>query len=97
MQKILESTKQEGLNLRLHHVGYAVASITDYVETFVTPFFQPESISAIVEDPIQQVRVVFVKLPGGVMDLIEPMVNTSPIHQILKRDVVPEEIIAGQR
>jgi methylmalonyl-CoA/ethylmalonyl-CoA epimerase len=85
MQEILRPGDKEELDLRLHHVGYAVENITDYLAKFITPLFRPQSVSAIVEDPIQRVRVAFVQLPGGVVELVEPMGADNPIHQILKR------------
>jgi methylmalonyl-CoA/ethylmalonyl-CoA epimerase len=85
MQDVLRPEDEDELDLRLHHVGYAVESITDYLAKFLTPLFRPESVSEIVEDPIQKVRVAFVQLPGGVVELIEPTEAGSPIQQILER------------
>ena len=73
------------LDLRIHHVGYAVESITEYLDKFLAPIFRPRSVSPIVEDPIQRVRVVFVELPGGLLELIEPTDASSPVQQIVKR------------
>jgi methylmalonyl-CoA/ethylmalonyl-CoA epimerase len=85
MQDTVRSADNDALDLRLHHVGYAVENIADYLAKFLNPLFRPQSVSVIVEDPIQRVRVAFVQLPGGVVELVEPMGTASPIHQILKR------------
>jgi methylmalonyl-CoA/ethylmalonyl-CoA epimerase len=75
----------DDLDLRIHHVGYAVQSITEYLDTFLAPIFQPRSISPIIDDPLQRVRVAFVELPGGRLELIEPTDAGSPAHQIVQR------------
>jgi len=71
--------------LRMHHVGYAVHSISEYLERYVSPLLEPQAVSPIIEDPIQRVRIAFVTLPGGSLELIEPTGADSPIQQILSR------------
>lgn len=71
--------------LRMHHVGYAVHSISEYLERYVSPLFEPQTVSPIVEDPIQRVRIAFVTVPGGLLELIEPTGTDSPVQQILSR------------
>jgi methylmalonyl-CoA/ethylmalonyl-CoA epimerase len=83
-ERVGESDRDE-LDLRIHHVGYAVESIAGYLERFLTPVFRPRSVSPVVEDPIQKVRVAFVELPGGLLELIEPTDASSPVQQIIKR------------
>jgi glyoxalase/bleomycin resistance protein/dioxygenase superfamily protein len=70
--------------VRFHHVGYAVTSISDYLESFFVPLFTPIEVSPIVEDSVQRVRVAFATLTGGeVIELIEPMDDSSPVSQYL--------------
>jgi methylmalonyl-CoA/ethylmalonyl-CoA epimerase len=70
--------------LRFDHVGYAVASISAYLEDFFIPLFQPIAVSPIVEDPIQRVRIAFATLAEGErIELIEPMEESSPINAFL--------------
>jgi methylmalonyl-CoA/ethylmalonyl-CoA epimerase len=69
----------------MHHVGYAVESITEYLKNYLSPLFEPQAVSPMIEDPIQQVRIVFVTLPGGLLELIEPTSSDSPVRQILNR------------
>jgi methylmalonyl-CoA/ethylmalonyl-CoA epimerase len=73
------------LKLRLHHVGYAVADIATYLKDYIVPLFQPKTVTEIVEDPIQRVRIAFVQVPGGSLELIEPMSPDSPVQKILSR------------
>jgi methylmalonyl-CoA/ethylmalonyl-CoA epimerase len=71
--------------LRLDHIGYAVANIRDYLEAFFVPLFRPIAVSAIVEDPLQRVRVAFATLAGGErIELIEPMGDSSPVSKIVE-------------
>jgi methylmalonyl-CoA/ethylmalonyl-CoA epimerase len=70
--------------VRFHHVGYAVASIQAYLEDFLLPLMQPESVTSPVADPIQRVRVCFVHMQGGtVIELVEPLDEHSPVREIV--------------
>lgn len=71
--------------LALDHIGYAVADIEDYATKFLLPLFGPASVSPVVEDPLQQVRIAFVTLKGGVrIELIQPLGESSPVNNILR-------------
>ena len=71
----------------LHHIGYIVASIKDAAENFA------QSIGAlwdgkIVHDPIQSVRVTFLRSgldTDPLVELVEPMGNESPVIEFLRR------------
>ncbi len=71
----------------LHHLGFVVKSISDVAEEFAA------SISArwdgeITHDPIQRVRVAFVKpadLRNPVFELVEPASEASPVSNFLKK------------
>lgn len=70
--------------LRFHHVGYAVAGISDYIDAFLAPLLEPLDIGPIIEDPLQGVRITFVTVGGGVrIELIEPMDESSPVSKYL--------------
>ena len=73
------------LGLRMHHVGYAVPNISEYLSGYVSSMLRPRAISPVIEDPIQRVRVVFVDLADGTLELIEPIASDSPVRQILNR------------
>lgn len=73
-----------GSLMRFHHVGYAVRDIRSYLDDFMTPLFHPLRVSEPVADPIQQVRVCFVEMPGGtVIELVEPLADTSPVMELV--------------
>lgn len=70
----------------IDHIGYVVADIERYLKDFAIPLFEPEAVSAIVEDPLQRVRVAFMTLQGGArIELIEPAGDTSPVSSFLKQ------------
>jgi methylmalonyl-CoA/ethylmalonyl-CoA epimerase len=69
----------------LDHVGYAVADIARYLESFLVPLFQPRHVTEVVEDPVQKVRVVFATLADGTrLELIEPVGADSPAYRRLQ-------------
>jgi len=76
-----------GQNGILHHLGFAVSSISDAAEGFAA------SISArwdgeIIFDPIQGVRVAFlhpVDPRNPVFELVEPASDASPVRNFLKK------------
>ena len=71
--------------LPLEHIGYAVADIEQYLSDFLVPLFQPQSVSQVVEDPLQRVRIAFVTLQGGGrIELIQPIDETNPVSKFLK-------------
>lgn len=71
--------------MRFHHVGYAVANIRDYLDDFVIPLFNPESVSETYADPVQNVRVCFVEMQNGTtIELVEPMGKDSPVTKIVE-------------
>ena len=69
----------------LHHLGFAVSSISAVAEDFAT------SMSArwdgeVIHDPIQRVRVAFfspVDTRNPVFELVEPASETSPVSSFL--------------
>jgi methylmalonyl-CoA/ethylmalonyl-CoA epimerase len=69
---------------KLHHIGFAVSSISRTVEGFAL------SIGAcwngeVIHDPLQQVRVTFLSrdVPGPLIELIEPAELKSPISKFV--------------
>ncbi len=70
--------------MRFHHVGYAVSDIEAYLRDYLVPLFAPVSISEPVSDPIQQVRVCFAELRGGMLlELVEGIGNNNPVRSIV--------------
>jgi methylmalonyl-CoA/ethylmalonyl-CoA epimerase len=76
-----------GGNALLHHLGFAVSSISAVADEFAL------SMSAhwdgeIIHDPIQRVRVSFfspIDPHNPVFELVEPASETSPVSNFLKR------------
>ena len=70
--------------MRFHHIGYAVADIQQYLESFLRPLFSPLSVTDPVSDPIQKVTVCFAEMPGGtVIELVEPLGDDSPVNSVI--------------
>jgi len=72
--------------LRLHHVGFVVASIAASMDGFL------RSLSAswdgqVFEDPIQKVRAAFLVTRDGdaQVELVEPLEDGSPVTKFLER------------
>jgi methylmalonyl-CoA/ethylmalonyl-CoA epimerase len=70
-----------------HHVGYAVASISDVGREFA------RSIGAqwdgeIIHDPLQEARVTFLRCAGPgtpAVELVEPAGEKSPLHKFVAK------------
>jgi methylmalonyl-CoA/ethylmalonyl-CoA epimerase len=76
--------------MRFHHIGYAVSSITEYLDSFFLEAFAPIHVSAPVADSIQRVRVCFAQMHpssagpfGALIELVEPLGEDSPIMSIV--------------
>lgn len=75
------------MTVRFHHVGFVVADIDARVKGFI------QSLDArwdgrIVHDPIQKVRVTFLRTgvePAAVVELVEPAAADSPIHRFIAK------------
>ena len=62
-------------NCKFHHIGLSVKSITSLF-----------SDTKPVIDPIQKVKVAFINLQGTTIELLEPLDETSPIYNNLKKN-----------
>jgi len=71
---------------RLHHVGYVTNSISETVVDFAGSIAGTWD-GAIFFDPLQKVRVTFVKLNGEqpMFELVEPATDDSPVHGFVRR------------
>jgi methylmalonyl-CoA/ethylmalonyl-CoA epimerase len=70
--------------VKLHHVGYAVASIQDYFTSFLAPLVGATELGPVHEDPVQGVRVAFVEVsPGALVELVEPLHESNPVRQFI--------------
>lgn len=70
---------------RLNHIGIAVPSVADAMETYRTLYGATEFVEPF-DMPEQGVRVGFVNLPNSQLELIEPLGEDSPIVGFLERN-----------
>jgi methylmalonyl-CoA/ethylmalonyl-CoA epimerase len=72
----------------LHHIGYVVSSIAETVEDFAESVYGTWD-GAIIHDPLQQVRVTFIRPyargQGVMFELVEPADANSPVNSFLRR------------
>lgn len=66
-----------------HHVGIAVHSINETAKWYVGLGY---NITETIEDPIQNVRIAFLKKDDSpLLELVQPVDKTSPVYNILKK------------
>lgn len=72
--------------MEFDHVGIAVKNIQQYFDSMLSPIFGVHDLSEIIIDPIQNCKIAFATTSNGVrLELIEPLNEDSPIHQILQK------------
>ncbi len=69
----------------LNHIGVAVPSLEEAMETYRT-LYGIAAITTPFDMPEQGVRVCFVNLPNAQIELIEPLGADSPIHNFIARN-----------
>lgn len=69
----------------LNHVGVAVPSIPQAIETYRT-LYGATDITEPFDMPDQGVKVCFVNLPNSQIELIEPLNEQSPIHNFIEKN-----------
>lgn len=69
---------------RLHHIGFAVASIANIGAEFARSL-DAEWSGEIIHDPLQEARVTFLccGADGPTVELVEPAGEHSPLHRFL--------------
>ena len=70
---------------RLNHIGIAVPSVLDAMETYRTLYGATEFVEPF-DMPAQGVKVGFVNLPNSQIELIEPLGDKSPIIGFLAKN-----------
>ncbi|WP_428969010.1 methylmalonyl-CoA epimerase [Sphingomonas sp. Xoc002] len=70
---------------RLNHIGIATPSIEKTVETY-RHFLGADAIGEPFDLPPQGVRVCFIDAPNTQIELIQPLDETSPIANFLKKN-----------
>ena len=69
----------------LNHVGVAVPSLPEAIETYKT-LYGATDITEPFDMPAQGVKVCFVNLPNSQIELIEPLNEDSPIHNFIQKN-----------
>ncbi|MEQ8559512.1 MAG: methylmalonyl-CoA epimerase [Henriciella sp.] len=69
----------------LNHVGVAVPSLPEAIETYRT-LYGATDITDPFDMPAQGVKVCFVNLPNSQIELIEPLNEDSPIHNFIQKN-----------
>ncbi|MEM9669747.1 MAG: methylmalonyl-CoA epimerase [Pseudomonadota bacterium] len=69
----------------LNHVGVAVPSMTEAIETYKT-LYGATDITEPFDMPAQGVKVCFVNLPNTQIELIEPLNEESPIWNFIQKN-----------
>lgn len=80
------SSSNNGEALHLHHIGFVVPSIDDAISDFVS-LLSTEWDGNIFNDPLQRVKVTFLRspVPGNAkIELVEPLGDCSPVVRFLK-------------
>ncbi len=72
--------------IRLHHVGFVVASISDAAPSFAKSF-RADWDGVVIHDPIQQARVTFFSTSDAdpLIELVEGDSEKSPVTSFLKK------------
>jgi len=71
--------------MRIDHFGIVVKDIREHVRTHWPHWFSMDAFGPVIHDPLQKVRVAFLDLPGGRLELVEPAAEDSPVAAILRR------------
>ena len=72
------------MDMKIHHLGYAVNSIEKSIPAFETLGW--ESSSGITDDRPRKVRIAFLEKDGQLLELVAPLGEDSPVHQALKQN-----------
>jgi methylmalonyl-CoA/ethylmalonyl-CoA epimerase len=71
--------------MKIDHYGIVVPNIEHYLQMNLPVWLKGQSVGPLIEDPLQKVRVAFIEVPGGRIELIEPATEDSPVREILKK------------
>jgi methylmalonyl-CoA/ethylmalonyl-CoA epimerase len=71
--------------LRLHHIGFVVASIEDAMPGFVRSMMAKWDGQSF-EDPLQKAKVAFLatRVGDALLELVEPLCEDSPVQRFLQ-------------
>tara|TARA_R110002072_G_scaffold177378_7_gene333289 strand:+ start:108 stop:524 length:417 start_codon:yes stop_codon:yes gene_type:complete len=73
------------MELKFHHIGVATSNIEKAILRYKSLGYHHEN-EELFEDPIQKVRICFMVKDGHpIIELIEPLIEGSPIDHILQK------------
>ena len=72
------------MDMKIHHLGYAVGSIEKSMPVFEILGWKISS--DITDDVPRKVRIAFLEKDGQLLELVAPLGDDSPVHQALKQN-----------
>ena len=72
------------MDMKIHHLGYAVSSIEKSMPVFEVLGWKTSS--GITDDVPRKVRIAFLEKDGQQLELVAPLGEDSPVHQALKQN-----------
>lgn len=69
--------------MKIHHIGYLVDNIEVAASTFENLGFSKTS--EIVEDTLREIYILFMDNSGYVIELIQPVNESSPVYKLRKK------------
>ncbi len=70
---------------RINHFGIVVKNIDKHLDVNFKHLFNTDFIGQKIFDPLQKANVLFIKIDGGTIELVEPIDETSPVFQFVKK------------
>lgn len=71
--------------MELHHYGFATKSLERSSKAYYS--FGYQKVSEIIKDPVQNVKLQFLQLPGfPLIELVEPLSDQSPVSKIIDKN-----------
>jgi len=84
---VKDTPSHEGEVIRLHHIGFVIANISEEAQTFASSLGATWG-ESVFRDPLQKATVTFLRAanPGdALIELIEPTGEESPVLQFLRK------------
>ena len=72
------------MDMKIHHLGYAVSSIEKSMRVFEILGWKVRG--GITDDGPRKVRIAFLEKEGQLLELVAPLGDDSPVHQTLKQN-----------
>ena len=76
-------SKPSSMNLRVHHIGYAVPSIDAARAEFEALGWA--AVGGVTDDLERKVRILFMRLGDAVAELVAPMADDSPVRKFIQK------------